>query len=726
MWWGWEKLEAAKNPKEIVKENAQNTTEAIKKNPSPTDGAKGVELVNAAKKKETWKIDLNYGTMLVPWFKLISHITWSEAEKEEVDSMDISKIKEALDDKLNDSNNPIYKEITQWLINQLYKNKPNDLNDKWLIKALSEITLDPKNKEQIKNYIVSQTSADKIKNIYEWKFSSIVFPTSIDWPLKDIRAKLEEKEIDYKREELNTSMKKTVDAQLSKYGFDEEVKKEIQVSLYEKIDAKTKSYDKDNVKVNYTKKDTEKAVFKKDIISVLNEQVAEQNKGYLLAQFDNIKFITYFDKTEKKEKMIDINQDEKDHFQAMLNKSNSEDINALALATAYPDQSPKILTEIRKKVKEKGEDKNSVAFKNAKISYATTDEAIKKMEENKDVGYKYTTQLEATKVTRSIENSKKIIADTLDVYLKNNNIQSIHIDIPKWNDAIRVQTENIIKTIKTIKTNNPNGIAITLNQKENINAVKITSKETVESPDHIKLDLKALNANIIWDRAKINQVLLDSDPRMKDILNLDSEYKIIGGEVYWSASRNITHYNNESPFILWNNVTKIAPASDANNDPNNDNVTNNPDLAYNRAASFIDYFMHIDATADPTAKKKVDPTAKFDLKYEVNGPNRSQLKTDLKNKNWKEPNEDQLVEAFKEWQFATIDLKLTKTETKINEKEIPIENNELASWFSVNIIWTASKTSHIPWWPWWPSRDWGIKGLNIIKKIHNPIACPIF
>ena len=61
------------------------------------------------------------------------------------------------------------------------------------------------------------------------------------------------------------------------------------------------------------------------------------------------------------------------------------------------------------------------------------------------------------------------------------------------------------------------------------------------------------------------------------------------------------------------------------NEPNNDALTNNPSLAYDRAASFIDYFINL--------KDKVSASAKFDLAYEVNGPTREELTAQLKDKN---------------------------------------------------------------------------------------------
>lgn len=115
-------------------------------------------------------------------------------------------------------------------------------------------------------------------------------------------------------------------------------------------------------------------------------------------------------------------------------------------------------------------------------------------------------------------------------------------------------------------------------------------------------------------------------------------------------------------------------------------MSNNPDLAYNRSASFIDHFL---ALENKTAK-----TASFDMTYGVNGPTRLELTEQLKKQNGKPPTEEDILEAFKERQYADIKLDFIKTEVKSEEKEYALDTKSVASGFSINIVGQQPKIKH--------------------------------
>lgn len=343
-------------------------------------------------------------------------------------------------------------------------------------------------------------------------------------------------------------MKAAVDGELAKYAFESSSKQDIQKNLYAQIDKAIKKYDENDVKVNYTKRENEKAGFKSEIKSVLNEKVAEENRGYLLSQFDNVKSVTFQSKKDNKKeiKTIQIDETEKAHFENMLDETTGKNVNTLALAVG---KDPSILQELRVKVKEKGEDKNSIAFSNANIVYATKPEDIKKVETSLDTKVLYTKQLEATKTSNAIETAKAPIIAKIQEYINNTSKETLEIQVP--NDMAYDQMTTIINDVIGDKDLGLSGKAIALNKVTNINTIKIISKEIKETPGNISLNLKRLEANAIADRSgkMINDLLAKSDPQMKAILE-NQNYKITGGSVYGSASKNFTTYTNDIPFLL--------------------------------------------------------------------------------------------------------------------------------------------------------------------------------
>jgi len=667
--------------------------------------------------------------------KTVENILLEKTFSAEIKEKRIEELTKDFDDA--DKANAIYMGITKALIAKRY---PKEMTDAWFIEDLSKITLSNADKTEIKAYVTNTTNntAEKVKNFYNKNYSAIALPITIDWDLKSIVIDLRTEEVNYKKEQLKTSMKTSVNAQLSEYDFSEDTKKAIETELYGKIDAKIKKYDDKEVISNYSKKDIDNASFKKDITSVLNEAVAEQNRAYLLDKFNDVKSVTYTlkwdelaeaKKTDKnaKEKTIIIDQAEKDHFEKMLDETSAENINTLALATTYPGQLPKMLEELWKQVKDKGEEKNSISFKNAKIVSATTSEEVDKIEASLDSKWTYTTQLEKTKTNNSIETSKANITAQLDVYLKSPYTKEVTVQVPTWNNEVRLQMEEIIKQSKEL---NPNAVTVKLDEVNGLNNIKIKSIEEV--PGEIALKLEKLSYNVIWDKTKIEAALKAADPKMSEILDND-DYKITRGDIYGSASFQRTPYVTK-PWLEYQKYKDIVNVTNktmsGNGDINNTAIntttpqvdqwydgglwTNNPTLAYDRATSFLDYFYGKEG--------KVSDWANFDLSYGVNWPS----KKDLLSKHPEITDENaqaaQLENLFKEWQYAKIHLDFTKKTN--NEKEFPIDSKELATWFTINIIGEPSKTTH-------PSKGrdlwgWLFKWGNNKSKKPDFIHCPRF
>lgn len=110
----------------------------------------------------------------------------------------------------------------------------------------------------------------------------------------------------------------------------------------------------------------------------------------------------------------------------------------------------------------------------------------------------------------------------LDTYLKNADVKSLTVNVPKGNNVLLNQVKEVIQRATEA---NPNGVAIDITEVDNAKEVKIVSREKTETPGNIKLDMKKLNANVIGDATKINELLAGADPTMKAILE-DPNYKI--------------------------------------------------------------------------------------------------------------------------------------------------------------------------------------------------------
>jgi len=121
-----------------------------------------------------------------------------------------------------------------------------------------------------------------------------------------------------------------------------------------------------------------------------------------------------------------------------------------------------------------------------------------------------------------LEHSTETMVSVLDQYLKNADVKSLTVNVPKGNNVLLNQVKEVIQRATEA---NPNGVVIDIVEVDNTNEVKIVSKEKTEIPGNIKLDMKKLNANVIGDAARIQELLATADSTMKAILE-DPNYKI--------------------------------------------------------------------------------------------------------------------------------------------------------------------------------------------------------
>ncbi len=205
--------------------------------------------------------------------------------------------------------------------------------------------------------------------------------------------------------------------------------------------------------------------------------------------------------------------------------------------------------------------------------------------------------------------------------------------------------------------NTPNKDKVILQLVDGLKKVTVESTEITETPGTIALQLPRLDANGIANPAEVTK-LLSQNPDMKALIQ-DPNYKITWGTITGVASLNTNIWYSVKPEydytrnknVLVKNETTIK---------NNPNVIGNQNLALNRAGSFLKSFY------DMTSK--VSPDAKFNLNYKVDGPNKDELKKANPN-----ASEADLAELFKQWQNASLDLTVLKTETKKQVANIDVK-----------------------------------------------------
>jgi hypothetical protein len=312
--------------------------------------------------------------------------------------------------------------------------------------------------------------------------------------------------------------------------------------------------------------------------------------------------------------------------------------------------------------------------------------------------------------------------------LQNKNTNDIQIKVPKWNTNLENQLYDLLWNLTAEQKQQ-----IKVTQVDGISKIRIDSNEHKETMSSKHLELKELPYNVIWDPEGIKAVLIKTNPEMKALLE-DPKYTITWWDIYGSASFQRTWYKTK-PELWLQNYKNIATVTNQTKwwDGAIDNtvknpgqqvdgdaswVTNNPTLAYDRAASFIDAFYK--------TPNKVADWAKFDINYGVNGKSKAELIKQL----WITNEITQaktLEDGFKKWQYAILDLNFKKTEDIPASKEFDVAQQELAVWFQMGVVGEQTNVSNTP--PWHPPvrlrklMAWGWHKRGNIFKV---IPCPDF
>jgi hypothetical protein len=212
---------------------------------------------------------------------------------------------------------------------------------------------------------------------------------------------------------------------------------------------------------------------------------------------------------------------------------------------------------------------------------------------------------------------------------------------------------------------------------------------------------------------------LSQNPQMKEFID-NPNYTLNGWEIIWTASKNRTNYQQKfsESNTQWLKITKER--SNAQIQENNEDLTNNPWLAYDRAYSFLDYFLRTKKVDNQTDNKD----SEFKIKYNVDWPTREELVKSLKEKNWwTNPTNQDLLEAFKEYQKASIKLDFTKNEKISKDLYIDIQEKELVQWLEVYISWDEpSGGGRKPRFPNLGLRIWWWRSLNLDPRRFNKCA----
>jgi len=617
----------------------------------------------------------------------------------------INFIKEDLNNK--NFNN----DIVNAYINKAYKSQ---INDKGLIDYLKKGVKTDDNKNAITKYFedgLNPNGENKfwiitIDKIFNKDYSAInIYNAETNKGLKIDG--LEQLEKTYKQDELIKSMIKVTRSDILKYKFSYETMEEITKDLPKIIEETVKDYNTTDLNTNYKKRESPDSKLRKNIMTGLNKLVAKENRLYLLQQFTAKKIGEWPDSWK---------------FETMLKHTNDKDVNTLALAIS---ENSEILKGVRKKVKANPEAGKLVRFTGAKIVSATTDEDIWKLDDN-DQDYNYKAVLRWKEIDNSKPNilseaTKGEIEKYIGELLKNSNVRDIAIQVPKWNEKLYSQVYEVYWDKYRIE------------ERDDISTVKVSATEKVDElqSEPLKLDLLNLDANAILDPKSeyaeivINNLLMNSgNPDMAKLLQPESGYKIVWWDINWWASRNYTSYKSiisfDSPDIKKKGLDIQKKGEENSSDQN---ISNNPGLAYDRAGSFLAYFLGLENGA------KVKDGAKFNINHTVDGPTRKELTNQLKEKNKKSPSEDQILEAFKEWQKASINLNFTKPVDKPIWKEFTTTPQEMVTWFQIKITTAPEGPVHSEkdnnawtWFERWLAMRWSKGGPTLPAKSWCPMS----
>lgn len=576
-----------------------------------------------------------------------------------------------------DSQNWYFENLINYLIDKKYSKELlntdfiNHLKQGFLKETKPEEII--KFKKEIKEEI-SWKANNKIKDIYNNNLSSIYHNSE---KLPNIRERFEYIEKEYKSSKIQEKMETIMNQEIEKYLSEESDIQETRKEFTKYIEKKVKSYSLQDIKNNYNKIDDEKkfwSEFKTKIWESLKENIAEFNREYIK------------NKLQEYAKTYNGDKDLLRTFEDMLWDTDPKDINNMAyILSNYPDQKNNHITNILDKIWKK-KIENCKKFTNVKLINTSSKDGIAKFRQDIVESKRLTNYKAILKEDKSEYFDEEKIKNIIDSYSQNDSIHKITISIPAGKDFIYSWIQKQISLSK-----DPNKFYIkTVNWLDKIQISWIEKKET---PWSINLKLERLDSNAIWDPEKIKEIL-SQNSQMKDILE-DPNYILTGWEITWTASSNKTNYQQR----FWEETYEwimINKKRTNNSTPeNNEDLTNNPWLAYDRAHSFLDYFIKAKDIQSGASD------AIFNINYNVIGPSREDLRKSLQEKNWwKEPSNKEILEAFRDYQNAEIKLDFIKKEENLVNSEIDIQEETIVQWMNLDI------TSDVQSWWWW--FDWDI------------------
>jgi hypothetical protein len=283
------------------------------------------------------------------------------------------------------------------------------------------------------------------------------------------------------------------------------------------------------------------------------------------------------------------------------------------------------------------------------------------------------------------------VLEELAVMRKNPGISMITLTLPTSADPVFV--ESMAEIVSDIVATHPNWPDIRLAMDAWATKVRLDALETTEKEFMSPLySLKNLEYNQIGNYDALAKVIeampvQPGEVSLKEIVNNPS-YSLL----WWTVEGSASHVRTDHQWVYTSNERLLwllgNPALPVNK-PNDIDVTNNPTLAFDRAASFIDYLDSVE---------KIAPDASFSLRSSINGPTNAQMDTKFaKGTQSQQQFEQQRLAWDKEFQSATMQFRVKKLEEKVVSKTFePKKTPIIGQALTVKLVFSSPTDK---WWP---------------------------
>jgi hypothetical protein len=402
------------------------------------------------------------------------------------------------------------------------------------------------------------------------------------------------------------------------------------------------------------------------------------------------------------------------HLQTMLGATDAKAVNMMALWMSELEQHPEAMGSLVEQLAIKIQKKitNWTLASWARFAQVSVDE----LTPNVPLAELKASQIRVEYKEPSVKETLPFvpILQELKVLRDNPDISEIILTLPSNSSSIMV--ESMVEIISDINVTNPTGPQIKITFDNNPEAVEarldaVERKESIFSSPRYALE--RLEYNHIGNLEAIGKVIdaMPSQPgevSLKEIVH-DPSYTILWWEIVGSASHVRT--DHASVFTQDQRIlSRLAPGVQLPiNNPQDKDVTNNPTLSFDRAASFLDYLLEQEG--------KIAPEAKFSLTYGVNGPLNNAM--DQLYGAWTPQFESARAEGAKAYQHAALQFTVKKTEEKQLSRSFPPTKEPVEGGaFSVGVVSNSPQdkwsSTRIPWTR--ISIDWP----NIFRGKPNP------